>query len=305
MMHIGFVGATGLMGHGMAGSILRAGFPLAYVLRSSNSEKVADLDAAGAERLDSYAELGAASDVVLICVTASEDVEQVVAGENGLLTRPREGLVIVDSSTVEPSVTHRLAALAADAGVRYADAPLTQGPPQAETGELNMMVGADDEVFARIEPVLAACAANIVRAGALGNGHALKLINNFVMQATNVLLAEAFGTAAKVGMDPKLVQRILSLGRFDNGVLALMGQTLDGDFGGQQFQLDNAKKDVRYYTRMAGEAGCVATMGGAAFNALQAASNLGFGAEFTPSVVKAVAVLNDVDIAPTSRSSND
>lgn len=290
---IGFVGVTGMMGHGMAGSLLRAGFPLAYALRSEATDRVADLDAAGAIRLDSYAALGAASDVVVICVTASEDVVQVV---EGLLERPREGLVIVDSSTVEPTVTRALAAVAATKGVRYADAPLTQGPAQAEAGTLNVIVGADDALFAEIEPVLSAFAAHIVRAGSLGHGHALKLINNFVMQATGATLAEAFGTAAKVGMDPQLVEEILSLGKFENGLLHLLARTLHGDFGAQRFLLDNAKKDVRYYTRMAGEAGAVTGMGSAALGVLQTASNLGFGGEFTPSVVKAQAILNDSEI---------
>lgn len=284
------------MGHGMAGSILRAGFPLAFVLRSDKTERVEDLIAAGAERLDSYAELGAECDVVVICVTASQDVRDVVAGENGLLSRPREGLIVVDSSTVEPSVTYELAAQAAEKGVRYADAPLTQGPAQAEEGKLNTIVGADDALYAEIEPVLAAFAINIVRAGALGNGHALKLINNFVMQTTNAMLSEAFGTAAKVGMDPGLVEKILSLGKFDNGVLHLMAKTLDGEFGAQAFQLDNAMKDVRYYTRMAGDVGASVPIGSTALAVFQQASNLGFGQEFTPSLVKAQAVLNDVTI---------
>lgn len=290
---IGFVGATGLMGHGMAGSILRAGFPLAYVLRRDNDERVADLDAAGATRLPGYAELGAECDLVVLCVTASADVREVVMG---LLTAPREGLIIVDCSTVEPALTRELAQVAAAKGVRYADAPLTQGPAQAEAGTLNVIVGADHDLYAEIEPVLQAMASNILHAGGIGNGHALKLINNFVMQATNAMLAEAFGTAAKVGLDPSLVEEILALGKYDNAVLHLVAKTLHGTFDAQAFLLDNAKKDVRYYTQMAAESGCMAGIGSATLNAFQAASNLGFGQEFVPSLVKAQAVLNDVTI---------
>lgn len=134
-MQVGFVGVTGLMGHGMAGNILAAGLPLAYTLRKP-SERVADLAAAGAVRVENPAALGRACDVVVLCVTSSADVEEVVTA---LLTAPREGLVVVDTSTSEPSVTRRLAADCAEKGVRFVDAPVTRGPAEAEAGTLNVM----------------------------------------------------------------------------------------------------------------------------------------------------------------------
>ncbi len=296
MTRVGFVGATGLMGHGIARNIQRAGFPLAFTVRRP-SERVADLVAGGAEEVGTLAELGTTSDVVVLCVTSSADVEAVVLGDGGLLTDPRPGLVIVDTSTSEPSSTRRLAAVCAARGVGFVDAPLTLGPAEAEAGTLNVIVGADDALFAVVRPVLEAFAGRILRPGGTGAGHTLKLINNFVIQAIATSLAEGFAVAATSGLDPRDVETILGFGTADSRLLHLMGRALDGDYAGMVFQLDNARKDVRYYTRLAGEAGVPVPVGDAVHEALGIASALGFGGEYVPSLVKAQAVLNRVEIA--------
>ena len=108
----------------------------------------ADLADAGAVVVDGNAELGRTCDIVIICVTDSSDVEQVVAGDDGLLSDPKPGLIIVDTSTSEPLRQHRrLAQLAADKGVGYVDAPMTRGP-EATAATVNALVGADDATFA-------------------------------------------------------------------------------------------------------------------------------------------------------------
>ena len=154
MQHIGFVGASGLMGHGMAKNIRAKGFELSISVHQ-RTEPVQDLLAAGAKRVASYADL-AACDAVLICVTGSPQVEAVVAGPNGILSKARAGLILIDTSTSEPESTRRLSALCAEKGVIYVDAPLTRTPVEAEAGKLNTMVGASPEVFAQIKPVLQA-----------------------------------------------------------------------------------------------------------------------------------------------------
>ena len=105
-LKIGFVGASGMMGHGMAKNLVTKGFPVSYTV---HRREVDDLREAGATRAESLAALGRDNDLVIICVTAAEDVAAVVTGPDGLLTEAREGLVIVDSSTSEPSVTLKLA----------------------------------------------------------------------------------------------------------------------------------------------------------------------------------------------------
>lgn len=293
---VGFVGATGLMGHGMAKNIAHKGFDLRYTLRSE-SERVADLTAAGAQRVENYAALGRDCDIVIICVTSSQDVEEVVQGPGGLLTDPREGLIIADSTTTEPSSTLRLAKLAAEKGVAYVDAPLTRGPQQAEEGTLNVLLGGDTSAKDRVRPVLEAFSVYLLDTGAIGTAHTLKLINNTVIQAFMAAVSEGFGVAAKAGLDPRLVEEILSKGNMENGFLHQIAAGLSGDYEQMQFELDNARKDVRYYTRLTGELGYIAPMGTAAHEVLATASAQGFGSEFVPSLVKSQERLNGVRLS--------
>jgi len=288
---IGFVGATGLMGHGLAKNILLKGYPLAYTMRSRAPE---GLDELGATRAADNAELGHISDIVVICVTTASDVEQVVTA---LLTDPKEGLIIMDASTSEPSMTYHLAELASAKGARFADIPLTRSAKEAEAGTVNVLAGADDELFAEIEPILTCFAENIYRCGGLGAGHVIKLVNNTAFQAALTILAEGFAVCVKSGVDPAKLIEVLGGGGFANGgTLNIMGESLKGNFDALPFQLDNARKDVRYYNRLAGDLSIPTMVGGGVHEALSTASALGFGGEFCASLTKAQAKLNGIEI---------
>ncbi|WP_316670758.1 NAD(P)-dependent oxidoreductase [uncultured Propionibacterium sp.] len=292
MTTVGFIGANGLMGHGMAKNIAEGGFEILYTV---HSHAPAGLDELGARRVASNAELGARCDVVVICITTAQDVQQAVAGAEGLLTAPRPGLVIVDAATSEPAVTRTLAAQAAELGVAYADAPLTRGPAEAEAGRLNTLVGADDEVFARIEPVLASYCENILRAGPVGAGHTIKLLNNFCLQAATTALAESFAVARAAGADPRTLVDVLGKGMFDNQLLTIMGAALDGDHERQRFALGNARKDVRYYTRLAGDVQVAPVVGDGVHEALSLACAAGYADSNVPWVAQATARVNGLD----------
>lgn len=288
---VGFVGASGLMGHGLAKNIALAGYPLAYTVRNRVPESFDEL---GAVPVADFAELGRSCDVVVICVTSSADVTQVV---EGLLTEPKEGLIIMDASTSEPSVTQVLAKQAAAKGVRFADIPLTRGPAEAEAGQVNVLVGADDELFAEIEPIIATFADNIYRCGGLGAGHTIKLINNTAFQAALTILAEGFAVAVKAGVAPEKLTEVLSGGGFANGgTLKIMDASLRGDFEGLRFQLDNARKDVRYYGRLAGDLGIPTVVGDGVHEALKIASSLGFGDDYCAALTKAQEKLTGQEI---------
>ena len=293
MERIGFVGASGLMGHGMARNLVTKGFPLSYTVHRRNPADLAD---AGAVAVDGNAELGRTCDIVIICVTDSSDVEQVVAGDDGLLSDPKPGLIIVDTSTSEPSSTRRLAQLAADKGVGYVDAPMTRGPEATAAGTVNTLVGADDATFTRLEPVLRAYSENIFRCGGLGSAHTTKLLNNFLVQATCTALSEAFAVAAKAGVDPQQLVDILSAGIYESKLLHIMEATLHGDFAAMKFKLDNARKDVRYFNRLAGEHDVSTGVGSGVWEDLNAAHNAGFGDRFVPSLVEAAQAINGIQI---------
>ncbi len=297
MAAIGFIGASGLMGHGMAKNLLAAGHALSLTVHR-NRDRVADLLAAGAGEKKTPAELAAASEIVFLCVTGSPQVEASLEGPLGLLAGARPGLVIVDCSTSEPDSTARLREIAAKHDVVLVDAPLARTPIEAEAGKLNVMVGADGATFARLEPVLHAFAENVFHVGAPGAGHIVKLLNNFIGQAICTATAEAFAVGQRAGIDPQRLVDIVSLGAVNSGLFQMMSKALQGDLGALRFELDNARKDVRYYTHLAEGLAIPTVVGEAVHQSLVIASALGYGKKFVPSLIEAQQQLTGAKLVP-------
>ena len=285
-LNIGFVGASGLMGHGMAKNLLARGHALALTVHR-HAERVADLLAAGAEQVDTGAQLAQRSDLVFLCVTGSPQVESVLLGEAGVLAGAKPGLLVVDCSTSEPESTTRLREHCAAAGVVFVDAPLARTPVEAEAGRLNVMVGADAAVFQQLEPVLRCFAENVLHVGGPGAGHTIKLLNNFIAQAICTATAEAFAVGQRAGVDLAQLVALVSAGPVNNGLFQAMAKTLTGDVSGLRFELDNARKDVRYYTHLAESLGVPTLVGEAVHQSLALASALGHGKKLVPSLVEA------------------
>lgn len=293
-MNIGFIGASGLMGHGMAKHLLAKGHALSLTVHR-NRERVADLLAAGATEAASPAELAARSDLVFLCVTGSPQVEANLAA---ILAAPRSGLVIVDCSTAEPDSTASLRERCAAAGMHFVDAPLSRTPVEAEAGRLNVMVGAEPALFAQIEPVLKCFAENVFHVGGPGAGHTIKLLNNFIAQAICTATAEAFAVGTRAGVDLRQLVSLISMGPVNCGLFQAMAKTLDGQMDGLKFELDNARKDVRYYTHLAENQGTPSVVGEAVHQSLALASALGHGRKFVPSLVEAQEQLAHVKVIP-------
>jgi 3-hydroxyisobutyrate dehydrogenase-like beta-hydroxyacid dehydrogenase len=299
MATIGFIGASGLMGHGMAKNLLAKGHELALTVHR-NRERLADLLAAGASEAASPAALAASSEIVFLCVTGSPQVEAAIEGPEGLLAsaKRRPGLVVVDCSTSEPDSTARLRSLCAAAGVTFVDAPLARTPVEAELGKLNVMVGAEPAVFTRLEPVLRAFAENVFHVGGPGAGHIIKLLNNFIAQAICTATAEAFAVGSRAGVDLRQLVALISVGAVNSGLFQMMSKTLDGEMGALRFELDNARKDIRYYTHLAEGLAIPTVMGEAVHQSLALASALGHGKKFVPSLVEAQEQLSGATIVP-------
>ena len=296
-MTIGYIGASGLMGHGMAKNLIAKGQKLSITVHKQR-DRVKDLLDAGATLADNAAALGASCDIVLICVTGSPQVEAVVAGPDGLLSKPKAGLIIVDCSTSEPHSTTHLRELAHSKGVVFVDAPLARSPVEAEAGRLNIMVGATQAAFAKIEPVLKCCAENVFYVGEPGAGHAIKLLNNFIGQAIVAATAEAFAVGKRAGIDLKQLVSLISAGPVNSGLFQAVSKTLDGDMEGLKFELDNARKDVRYYTHLAEGMSVPTMMGEAVHQSLSMASALGFGKKYVSSMVEAQERINGIELVP-------
>jgi 3-hydroxyisobutyrate dehydrogenase-like beta-hydroxyacid dehydrogenase len=297
MQKIGFIGASGLMGHGMAANLRAKGHPLALTVHR-NRERVADLLAAGATEVASPAALAAGSDIVFICVTGSPQVEALMQGDKGVLSGAKRGLVVVDCSTSEPDSTARLREQCAAAGVTLVDAPLARTPVEAEQGRLNVMVGATPEAFAALEPVLKCVAENIFHVGGPGAGHTVKLLNNFIGQAICTATAEAFAVGQRAGVDPRKLVELVSAGGVNSGLFQGMAKALGGELDGLKFELDNARKDLRYYTHLAEAVNVPSIVGEAVHQSLAMASALGYGAKYVPSLIEAQEKLKQVKIVP-------
>jgi 3-hydroxyisobutyrate dehydrogenase-like beta-hydroxyacid dehydrogenase len=293
---VGFIG-LGLMGHGMAKNLVTKGFPLTVRVHR-NRKPAEDILGAGAREARTNAELAQASDIVILCVTGSPQIEEIIYGENGILGVARSDLVVVDTSTAEPESTAKIRADLARKGTLYVDAPLARTPKEAEEGRLNTMVGADDATFARLKPVLAAYCENIIHAGPPGHGHMLKLINNFIAQAIATATAEACAACAKSGVSIRKLHELISAGAVNSGIFQMMvGRMLEGgDLTGLKFTLVNAMKDLRYYTHFAESLPVPAIVGEAVHQSLVMANLLGFGDKYVASLVEAQEKLAGVKI---------
>ena len=298
---IGFIG-VGLMGHGMAKHLQEKGFPTT-ILGHRNRAPVEDLVKRGAKEAKDVAELVKDAEVVILCVTGTPQVEDLVYRKGGILETATAGQIVIDTSTSQPGSTLKIAADLKSKGVKFVDAPLARTPVEAEQGRLNTMVGADSATFSEIEPVLKAFCENIFHIGDTGAGHKIKLINNFAAIGQMALAAEALTACAKLGVDPKKYFALVSTGAANSGIFQMFaGKAVEGDFTGMKFGLANALKDVRYYNQMAMDNGLAGVMAPATLQALTQAVALGFGRpeHMVPSLVEAAAKLNNTPFPPKS-----
>ena len=294
---IGFIG-VGLMGHGMAKNLLSKGYSVVATAHR-NRAPLEDLVRLGATEANDPAAVCEQSDTVIICVTGSPQVEQVIYGEKGLLDVVRPGQIVMDCSTSQPISTARINDDLSARGAVMVDAPLARTPIEAEEGRLNTMVGASDEAFAEVKPVLAAFCENIFHVGPVGAGHKTKLINNFLAMGHGALIAEALCACAATGVDIQKFYEVVTAGGANSGIFQLIvPKAMEGDYSGLKFSLSNAAKDLGYYTTMTENASLTGPLGGAVQHAFMQGLNLGFKEGYVGSLIEAQAKLNGVKIFP-------
>jgi 3-hydroxyisobutyrate dehydrogenase-like beta-hydroxyacid dehydrogenase len=292
---IGFIG-LGLMGHGMAKNLVAKGFPLVVKVNRDRS-RIGDILAAGAKEASTNADVARGSDVVVLCVTGSPQVEQVVFDNEGLLAAARPGLVVIDTSTSEPGSTAKIREAFAARKTSFVDAPLARTPKEAEAGKLNAMVGADEATFERVKPVLAAFCENIFHVGPPGAGHTLKLVNNFMALTIAASIAEAFAVAGKAGVKLDKLFEVVSQGALNSNIFQMIGGgAVQGDLERMKFSIVNAAKDMRYYTHLAESLPVASFIGEAVHQSFEQAVALGLGDKLLASMIEAQEKLNNVRI---------
>lgn len=241
------------MGHGIARNVLKHGYPLC-ALEHPGNQPMDDLKGAGATTQVSAREVAAHSDIVILCVTGTPEVEAVLTGAGGVLEGMRPGTIVIDCSTAVPGSSVRMAKAVQDAGGHFVDAPMTRTAKHAHEGKLNLLVGGEPAVVERVLPLLRCFAENIAIAGPVGAGHRLKLLHNYVSLGFAALLAEAAACAERAGVDPQVLVDVLAKGGGASVALdRLKPYMLERDPSGLQFFMSNALKDLRYYQAMAGE----------------------------------------------------
>jgi 2-hydroxy-3-oxopropionate reductase len=245
---LGFLG-LGVMGGPMARNLVRAGYPVLGF--DTDAGRLAKFTAAGGKGVKSAAEAGAGGTVVLLSLPTGDVVRDVVTGANGLLTVMKSGTTIVDLSTTEPKVAQDCAAAAAAKGIIFLDGPVSGGEQGAIDAALSLMVGGDAAAFARVKPILGCLGKSVVHMGGSGMGQATKLINNMIVAANFASVCEAWGLAAKMGLDPAILHEAIKGGWAGSRVMEeTVPRLLTRNFvpGGS---VDIMTKDVGYALNMA------------------------------------------------------
>ncbi|MDU8909807.1 NAD(P)-dependent oxidoreductase [Aestuariicoccus sp. MJ-SS9] len=301
---IGFIG-LGLMGHGMAKNIRKGGYEL-WVKGNVNRAPVESLIDMGAHECTSPKQMAQICDIIHICLSNSAQVESVIRGADGILAGAREGLIVIDTSTADPTSTLALAEEMSAKGVSMVDAPLGRTPKEAEEGMLDAMVGCDAALFDTVQPVIDCWAGSITRIGDVGSGHKMKLIMNFLAMGYGALFSEAVVLGAKVGIAPQTVRKVIGPSRMGNGFFeTFMRYVCDRDRDAHKFSITNASKDVRYVAQMAADAGVVNVMGASIKHYYTHVEAIGSGADYVPMLSDHVGRLNGVDMAEAVKKGQD
>lgn len=279
---VGFIG-LGLMGANMVECLQKNGFEPTVMAR--NPHAIEAIVARGpASVAKSPAELAAASDIVMLCVTTSAAVEELVYGENGILAGIKPGAVLIDFGTSIPASTRRIGADLASKGAGMVDAPLGRTPAHARDGLLNIMAAGDRETFDKVKPVLDVLGENVFYLGALGAGHTTKLINNFIGMTTVCAMSQAFAVADRAGVDRQQLFDIMSAGPSSSPFMKFCkNYAVDGvsDLG---FSIANAGKDLGYFLQMVDDLGTRAEIAEGTAANLRAAVEAGMGDANVPEI---------------------
>lgn len=206
-MKIGFVG-LGNMGNPMARNLVKNGHAVkGYDVVPALLERAATQ---GIARATSVGDCVAGSDVVITMLPSSPHVRSVYGGESGVLAHAKPGMLLIDSSTIDPLTAREVAFDARAKGLALVDAPVSGGTGGAEAGTLTFMVGGEVKDFEAAKPILAAMGRNIVHCGGSGNGQVAKICNNMMLAVEMIATSEGMTLAAKLGMDPKVFAGIVN-----------------------------------------------------------------------------------------------
>ena len=291
---IAYIG-LGIMGRPMALNLLRAGYSVRVWAR--RSEMMQPLIEAGATACSSPADAAGGADVIITNVSDTADVEQVVLGTSGVIEGASAGSVVVDMSTISPSVTQSIAAQLLERGIEMLDAPVSGGEKGAIDGTLSIMVGGKVAVFEQIQPVFEILGSNIVHIGDNGAGQITKACNQTVIAQTISAIGEAFILARAAGVDPVRVREALLGGFAGSKVLdSHGGRMLEHDFR-PGFKSRLHQKDMRIVLETAHELGIALPGAALASQLINALVGSGGGEDDSCAILRLQEQLSGVDVS--------
>jgi 3-hydroxyisobutyrate dehydrogenase-like beta-hydroxyacid dehydrogenase len=247
---VGFIG-LGNMGRPMALNLVEQGFTL--VVHDIDPAKLGPLRDRGAKVESSAERVAAAADRTICIVETTAQAESVITGEHGIVRSARPGHIVVCMSTIDPLVARRLANTLATRGVAMLDAPVSGGTTRAASGELSIIAGGAADTFEACRDLFQAMGTKIFHVGGIGQGLAMKLINNMLIQVNRVAVAEALVMGVKAGLDPRTIYDVIRVSTgssyaFEQGVPKILardfspGGTVDISYKDQELETGFAKQ---------------------------------------------------------------
>jgi len=287
-VNIGFIG-LGIMGSGMAGNLVDKGFDV--VVWNRTAQRMGPLVERGAVAGSSPADVARQCDVVMICVSDTPDVQEVVAGTDGLLEGLHRGSLIVDHSTISPSATVDLAGIVEAKGAHWLDAPVSGGSEGAVRGTLAVMVGGDAEQLERARPAMDTYASAIAHVGPAGSGQTAKLVNQILVVVTGLAVSEAMVFAQGADLDLHSTLAAVEGGAAGSWMLSNRGpQMIERDWR-PGFTIDLQQKDLRLVLEAADQMGVPLPATALVFQLYRALQHQGLGGEGNHALVKALEAL--------------
>ncbi|WP_299701356.1 NAD(P)-dependent oxidoreductase [uncultured Tateyamaria sp.] len=278
---IGFIG-LGLMGGAMVGRLQDQGYDLVVIANRTRTYVDRAVER-GAVEVTTAKAVAEGSDIVMLCMDTSDNVEARMRGDDGVIAGLKPGAVIIDFGTSLPASTKALGAEVAAVGGTMLDCPIGRTPMHAKDGLLNLMGSGNKAAFDKVKPVLDDLGENVFHLGALGTGHTIKLINNFYAQACANAMAESYAIADVMGVDRQGLYDVMSAGPLKSGMMDFVtAYALQGDDQQLAFSIKNAAKDVGYYAQMCDDAGVQSMMSGSTLDSLRGSIDAGRGEEMVP-----------------------
>jgi 3-hydroxyisobutyrate dehydrogenase len=281
MQKLGFIG-LGNMGKPMALNLTKAGYSLTvYDIRPKPVKELTD---AGAKSAGSPREVAEQSEIVITMVTSSPHVEQLMFGPDGVLAGMKQGSIIIDMSTIDPVVTRKVAAAAAEKGIEMLDAPVSGAPPKAADGTLSIMVGGKKEVFQRCQEILDVMGEKVIHVGDVGMGEVVKLANNLAAAIAGIGVFEGFLFGTRLGADPKVLFNVMSASSGNSWVLqtrvplpGVIPQSPANEDFAAGFTADLMAKDLGLILSAAEATRTPLLAGSLTFQLIEAAKAMGYG----------------------------